>query len=611
MTPKVLLIQPPLASAKAPALGLTVLKGNLASRGIGCQIRYLNLDFAKMAGFQLYNLLSRNKEAPTAQWAFAKELFGEQIVDEETYYARAAKVGGRGLAERLKTMRQMVPAFVEDVMRSVDWGCYDIVGFAAGLGSTPASLLLADRVRRNFPGKIIVMGGADCRDEMGVELHRACPFVDYVFTGEADETLPEFVLRLGRGEPIRDIPGIVYRNGSGSEITGPAGCVASLDNAPLPDYDDYFEQLKGLTRVKLAVKMPVETARGCWWGAKQRCRFCGTPSRQYQTKSPERVLAELEHLRQRYGSAYFLVHDSIFNNRFLDNLIPAIKQKQWRIAIQWEVKVGLKKEHVRLLAEAGVRVVQPGIEAFSTHLLRAMNKGCTALQNVQLMKWGRQYGILVTFNLICGLPGGEAHDYAEQLAVIRGLHHLDPPNLVPFVLMRFSSYYENAQDFGLVRVHPSREYQYQFPPAYHGLAYFFDFRCARRGMGGAQRYWDPLQTEIKAWKVARWAGATCYFTYASDGQVRIDDCRKPDLHKKFMLSGWMADVYAYCDSIHSLAAIRRHLEHRSHPAPSAEELQRFLDSMVGERLMLREGDSYLSLAVEGDEPRAGTLLPKP
>jgi hypothetical protein len=57
----------------------------------------------------------------------------------------------------------------------------------------------------------------------------------------------------------------------------------------------------------------------------------------------------------------------------------------WRLF--YEVKANLSHQQLELLARAGVRWVQPGIESLHTEVLRLMDKGVAGWQNIQLLKW--------------------------------------------------------------------------------------------------------------------------------------------------------------------------------------------------------------------------------
>jgi magnesium-protoporphyrin IX monomethyl ester (oxidative) cyclase len=57
----------------------------------------------------------------------------------------------------------------------------------------------------------------------------------------------------------------------------------------------------------------LETSRGCWWGAKQHCTFCGLNggAMAFRSKSAERVVEEIRYLRDRYGVESLSVVDNI------------------------------------------------------------------------------------------------------------------------------------------------------------------------------------------------------------------------------------------------------------------------------------------------------------
>ena len=55
--------------------------------------------------------------------------------------------------------------------------------------------------------------------------------------------------------------------------------------------------------------------------------------------------------------------------------MPALAARRLHLELFYEVKANLKKAQVRLLRDAGVRVIQPGIESFSTRVLDIMRRG--------------------------------------------------------------------------------------------------------------------------------------------------------------------------------------------------------------------------------------------
>ena len=73
----VVLVSMPFASVAHPAIGISSIKAVLESRGINCEIQYLNLKFAAKIGFHCYNTFGE-LAPPTSlvgDWIFKDCLF--------------------------------------------------------------------------------------------------------------------------------------------------------------------------------------------------------------------------------------------------------------------------------------------------------------------------------------------------------------------------------------------------------------------------------------------------------------------------------------------------------------------------------------------------------
>jgi radical SAM superfamily enzyme YgiQ (UPF0313 family) len=73
-----------------------------------------------------------------------------------------------------------------------------------------------------------------------------------------------------------------------------------MNSLPYPDFDDFFDELKNQIEVKRTEPiLSVETSRGCWWGEKFQCKFCGLngSTMKYRSKSAIRAVEEIDFLR--------------------------------------------------------------------------------------------------------------------------------------------------------------------------------------------------------------------------------------------------------------------------------------------------------------------------
>ena len=164
-------------------------------------------------------------------------------------------------------------------------------------------------------------------------MHRAFPIIDVVVRGEGELVLPEIALELLADRAVRPHPGLCYRDPTDSSrqvvVAEQPGSV-SLEDLPTPTHDEYFERLgRASFGAELLgdVTLFYESARGCWWGEKSHCAFCGISdlSMSFRAKSPERVVAELTELAKRYGRLDFLFVDYILHRRYFAELLPRLR----------------------------------------------------------------------------------------------------------------------------------------------------------------------------------------------------------------------------------------------------------------------------------------------
>ena len=649
---RVLLLDMPFHTTECPSLALSLLKAGLERAGFPCDILYLNLAFVErlcqaqenvMAGvntFIAYREMARF--VLLGDWLFAADLFGEpaeagrhveEILACIAFYSHGAPpvVDLQAWSSQVLQMRAQVGPFLDDCLARLDWDAYDTVGFTCAYTQRVASLALARRIKERYPEKTIVFGGSDCDQEMGEALHRLFPFVDVVCSGKADWVFPEMVRRFRSGEDLGSLPNIAFRRGGASCSTmRQPPLTGALDDLPYPDYGDYFAQLEqNLVSGLIQPTLPFETSRGCWWGERSHCTFCGLngATLTYSSKSAERALAEIAYLCQRYPVRETVAVDCILDREYFTTLLPALQAAHLGLSLFYETKANLTKEQVRLLKEAGVEDIQPGIESLSTAILRLMRKGTSGLQNIQLLKWAREAGVQADWNMLLGFPGEDPAEYARMAEMVPALVHLQPPiGCQRISLQRFSPYFEEREALGVCNVRPLDAYRTIYPFSQEDLeqlAYFFDYDYLDNRDPLA--YASPLIEAVAAWQEK----ADASLTYTRSGEaLLIRDARGPAV-VRVRLRGPRCAVYEFCDRVHAFRAIEAcaqracaangmasdGAEGLETGAPAADPagiiepeglregdysglaLERLLVELVDLQLMLHEDGRYLSLAI--------------
>ena len=603
---RVLLVSMPFAALERPALGISLLKAALVSRGVPCDIAYLNLAFASYVGFDDYRAVAKDVpyNALAGEWAFAHCLFTSGRKTDQSY-ERDVLRGAWGLADDLvgvvRRVHDHAPGFLKRVLEEVAWGSYDVVGFTSFSQQDLGSLALASALHERFPRVAIVFGGGNWQAEIGMELHRSFPFVDYVCSGEADISFPSLVSELQRGDGARPggIGGIVYRHRGETTATRPGPVVADLDSLPTPDFSDYFTSRveRGCAGGDLPAVV-LETSRGCWWAGRDPCLFCGLngSARGYRTKSPSRILEELRELAGRWPCSLFDVVDNVVSPRFLSEVLRELARRPLPAPIFFETRPQLDREQIAFMGRAHAQI-QPGLESLCDHVLSLMHKGTTVLENVRLLKWCREHGVQVFWNMLYGFPGETEDDYRRMIDLLPALHHLEPPGHVgPLRLDRFGQYYRRRMENGLRNVRPLEAYSYVYPFSTRSLtamAYAFDYDCA----SDVTRLEDvgSLRTAVDIWQQAS-DSATLQLA-CTHGEAVVTDNRDGVVRCSRVLRGLEAALYYACDDIRTRSELRSISAELAGGAGLAEDVDLLLASFVRERLMISDGERFLALAV--------------
>lgn len=603
----VALVVVPFADVDRPAIGVSLLKAEVARAGFDCTVHYLNFDLAELIGKQLYLILSESlpAESLVGEWFFSDLVFGDEVPPAEQYAKRVlARMADDTLLADIMRARTVRAGFIERSARKILADGPRIVGFSTTFHQTCCCLAIARRLKQMPDPPVIVFGGANCEGEMGMQMLRSFPWIDHVCTGEGDVAFPALVERTLRGGDVHGIAGIISQ-GHDTALTTP-DLVEHLNDLPDPEYDDYFARLRDAgSALQIVAELPVETSRGCWWGAKHHCTFCGLngATMPFRSKSPERAFDEIRRLSERWGVSKINCVDNILDMRYFDSLFPRLASAQLGLEFFYEVKANLNRSQVHALRAGGVRTIQPGIESFSNKVLQLMDKGCTGLQNIQLLRWCEEEGIDVAWNLLAGFPDESPVEYERQAEWLPQLMHLQPPtSCSPIRLDRFSPLYTRAESFGLKRVRPTSAYFYAFPLGTRELARlasFFDFdygddRVPANYLGAARRAvdkWITLHgTDIP--------GRPRFDAVLRDDGVDLTDTRPCATQPARRLAGAEAQLYVTCDQAQSLASLQQRCGALVPPA----EMQAMLDGWVADRIAIEMDGRYLSLAVLRNRP---------
>ncbi len=597
-TPPVVLVSMPFREAHRPSIQLGLLKAIAQQHGFAVRTLHANLDFAVRIGLDHYRRLADHRGRQIGDWLFSVAAFGEAAPDPDGKLL--AELGDElscldGAERLLATREQDVPAYLEAIAEEL--AGVRVVCFSSTFQQNTASFALARLLKARDPDVVTVFGGANFEGEMGRELVRSVACVDFAVLGEGDVAFPRLLGALADGTDPGGIPGVARRVGGEVAVTPAEPPHERLDDLPVPDYGEYFDRAARLGLPTEHVAIPFESARGCWWGEKHHCTFCGLngTTLRFRAKSAARVLDELNQQARRYRTFRFDAVDNIMEAGYLKQLLPALAEPGREYQIFYEVKANLTRAQLKLLAEAGVTQLQPGLESLSSAVLRLMDKGVRAAQNVNLLRWARYYGIAVGWNILWGFPGEPADEYAAQAAVVPHLVHLQPPAGADRLwLERFSPLFTQPGRFPLRAREPEPSYRHVYPPSVDidRVAYFFDY--APEDELPAAVY-APLQTAVAAWKTAWEADSPPVLVYrCAPGFLQIYDNRNPENPGTHTFHDTLAALYLACVDRPRTAKAVHHELGLALPVSAVEgAFRRFAER----GLMFLDGNLALSLAL--------------
>ncbi len=611
----VMLVAMPWAMLNRPSIQLGILQSLLEEAGVATGVRSLYLDFMEHLATKTAHLHEAERITPEGygeiaaqyfigDWVFAVPPFKKPAASDEGYFAYLRR---EGVAEELISLapraRRLVPEFLDACAKELLAARPSVVGFTTTFGQNVPSLVLSKMLKRRDPSLKIVFGGANCDGPMGAALHRAFPWVDVVVRGEGERVVAQLMRDLLGGGKIRRQSGLCFREGRRRVVVeqSPEGA-ASLGEVPFPVYDEYFARVQKASfgpEVLRDVSIPFEASRGCWWGAKQHCTFCGLngSAMAFRSKTAERAADELLYLARKYQQLSFQAVDNIMDMRYFAEFLPRLRDSGSDLRLFYEIKSNLKRWQVRALREAGVVDVQPGLESLSTPVLRLMRKGVTALQNIRLLKWCAEFGIRAYWNVIYGFPGEPPEEYERMAEVMRSFTHLEPPSLIRLGLERFSPYHQRPRDFNLEVVGPRAHYRFAYPcdeATLSDLAYSFEYRYTHDQE--PETYTASVRQAIEEWQTSHSSGRSSLEYRRGPDFLVIHERRAGLKQYDYRLGETEARIYLACDAGATPAAVREVLKERGDEVET-EEIESFLQELAEARLVYEEDGRYLSLAL--------------
>ena len=187
----------------------------------------------------------------------------------------------------------------------------------------------------------------------------------------------------------------------------------------LLNMDKYLSGESAHSGHKATPSTNINSSRGC----PGRCQFCAirtTFGDAYRTRSPENVLAEIDHLVNTYHIKELDIEDDNFSadKKRAMAILQGIIDRKYNLYLNSPSGLyvnSLDEELLNKMKEAGYYSISLAIESGVPRVLKLMGKHVDLVKAKRLVKYGRSIGLKVKTFWICGYPGETKDDMKASM----------------------------------------------------------------------------------------------------------------------------------------------------------------------------------------------------
>jgi radical SAM superfamily enzyme YgiQ (UPF0313 family) len=416
--------------ANVPNINLGIMQSFLTEKGKSTKTFHFHLDFLPyLKNFPQRitdNLVTLTEqfgvEYMGLDYIFASLLFEKNYAASHDLFRERLDAAGLTMSD-FEELRGVAKTFIESSFSKIapHLNGTKLIGFSCSHYQLSGSLLLCSMIKKAHPEISTIIGGKDCSGDFASDVLKNINSVDFVGISECEVTIDSLLEHID--DDGKDVYNVIYRDKTGGIKKAESKPNVSINTLPFPRYS--FSELP----LRLdEIILPIEFGRGCPW---KRCTFC--PDESYhilcQAKKADRVRDEIEYyhsVSKDLRNFFILDSDALKDPKEIIKIAGHLEGKNLNFIYAEFRAERMDRKVLSAIMRFGnwVSNFQIGIETFSDRVLQLMNKGVTALKNVEVLKAAAELGVPVQFNLFTCFPGMTNADMQENVRVMDLVIHI-------------------------------------------------------------------------------------------------------------------------------------------------------------------------------------------
>lgn len=308
------------------------------------------------------------------------------------------------------------------LMNYLDTGEYDV--FASTVMPGPQlkqAIPITKEIRNKYPHVKIVWGGYFPSNHSNATISSG--YVDYIIYGPGDVAFPMLMESMKTNLGFREIPNLVFKENNSIVKTKKDELYDQDELPPLP-YDKlntFYPMRKYIGKSVLGSKtFAYHSSVGCPF----KCAFCGVVpiyNARWRGRSAEKMYEDIKYVKDKYGIDAVEFYDSNFfvSEKRIVDFSKLIKNEGlvWWGEGRIDTIDKYSDDSLRLMREAGCKMIFHGAESGNDEMLKKMDKGGTQTGE-QIKRFAARmakFDIIPEYSFVVGTPAATEEEVNKQI----------------------------------------------------------------------------------------------------------------------------------------------------------------------------------------------------